>query len=146
MQQSFEQYLASAIMHGTRKHFSSLHADYLEQYMSEQQLNANDGAVKVNRAQGSPADGKSQGSNDSNGSSVTSGMRCASPVPVSIPAIQRGKDTLTRSVGDVARASLDKAADNGGPRSSVGQFPLSGRTPAASAPQSFIGAEGSDQN
>lgn len=40
---------------------------------------------------------------------------------------------------DTAAASLAKAASNGGPRNPVGQFPNSGRTPAAPAPQSFTG-------
>lgn len=77
--------------------------------------------------------------------STMSGMNVTSDVQVNIPVIQRGKDTLPKS-GDFAKASVDRIANAGGPREQVGQFPLSSKTPAAPAPESFLGAEGSDQN
>jgi hypothetical protein len=71
-------------------------------------------------------------------------MAVAAPVAVGVKPVDR--KTLEGSTpgdfrvhGDYAKAALDRASDNGGPRQPVGQFPLSGRTPAPSTAQSFPG-------
>lgn len=48
--------------------------------------------------------------------------------------------------GDVAATSVASATDNGGPRSQVGQFPLSGKQAPTPAPESFLGADSIEQN
>ena len=63
------------------------------------------------------------------GGNTTSGMTCNSQIPAPVAKPVDSK-TITGSYpgdhraqpGDVAKESLDKAADNGGPRNSVGQF------------------------
>jgi hypothetical protein len=43
--------------------------------------------------------------------------------------------------GDVAKAALDKASDQGGPRRQAGQFPLSGKQGPTPPTPSFVGVE-----
>ena len=153
MQQTFEQYLASAIMHGTRKHFSALHADFLEQQMSEVS-NVNDQKNLNMRSQsiGSPADGKKLANSPEQGSSVTSGMSLSSPVTVG-PIKPVDRKTIEGSTPGDHRAPALKAditafaKNSPGPREPKGQSQvMSSKLPAGSAPENFLGAEGTDRN
>ena len=134
-------------MTGTRKHFSSLHADYLETRMSEVS-NVNDGKhVVPNRDKGSPADGVQSRANGAQGSGVTAGMACNQNSAVA-PVMVRKADFKDLKSGEDFRGKAAPAAmpAQPAPRQRVGQAPLSGRTPAASAPVSVLGADAVDQN
>jgi hypothetical protein len=141
------QYLAAQIVSGTRKSFGTLMADYLEKKMS---ANLNDDKNLNMRGQtiGSPADGKKLSNAPGQGSSVTSGMSISSPVTVG-PIRPVDRKTLAGSTpGDFRSGNVDHVVlpDNPGPREPKGQAPLSGKQAAATAPESFVGAEGTDQN
>jgi hypothetical protein len=51
-----------------------------------------------------------------------------------------------RTSGDSVKPAMDRIANPPNPREPVGQFPLSGKQAPAPAPESFLGAEGSDQS
>jgi hypothetical protein len=75
---------------------------------------------------------------------IVSGLAVDSPVAVSVKPVD--SKTITGSYAGDHRAKAAPAAmpANPAPRQPVGQFPNSGRTPAASTPQSFTSNADSD--
>lgn len=69
---------------------------------------------------------------------VTSGMSVGSQLPAPVATQTDHKNLVSgadfRKGGDYAKAAMDKIANPPNPREQMGQFPLSGRTPAAPAP------------
>lgn len=131
MQQTLEQYISTAIVSGTRKSFSRLHADFLENQLS----NLNDSKNLNMRSQriGNPTDGKSLANAGEHESSVTSGMAVSQPSdlkPVMVTPVDR--KTLTGSTpGDFRSANTgagvtDQFKNQAGPRGETTDTPNSG--------------------
>ena len=90
---------------------------------------------------------KASPANNATGSGVTSGMAVGSQVVVGAVKPVDSKTLGGSYPGDHrAKAAPAVLPNNPGPREAVGQAPLSGKQAASSKPESFLGAEGSDQN
>lgn len=101
--------------------------DYRSSVSNVNGIPASDQGLPHKTQKGSAADGKRQvGSTGTD--SVTSGMSVSSVIPVTVKQTDHnalvGSNAGDHRInhGDTAKASLFAAADNGGPRSSVGQF------------------------
>lgn len=151
-----------------RKTFSKLHADYLEQQRNEMtsttstlnaDLNQNqaaDGRSSTERSAaarqfattlqpGSKSPAQTDQATDGTGAESVTGVPVINVKPVDRRTLQGstpGDFRAPASTSDITAFAKDAP----GPRDAVGQFPLSGKQAAASAPVTFIGAEGSDQN
>lgn len=128
--------LAREINHKSKKHFGTLYSDALEEIsMSNTSVvtsNMNTADTPASRvaigrevpndlqtlASLAPAKLTAEPSSDK----ITSGMAVASPLPTPAVAVRVDQRNLLtnedsrKSYGDVAKQSLDAAADNGGPR------------------------------
>jgi len=153
--------IAKRIMANSKKRFGSLYADALEEIMSTPTTSTSINTTATHEATldrskiGSPADGRKLNATGSTGVTINSGLNVgqnSEVTPINVKLVdgkEMGASYRDRNVtksGDFAKASVDRIANADGPRSAVEQFPLSSKTPAASAPESFLGAEGSDQN
>lgn len=94
-------------------------------------------------AVGTPADGKKMPS-EAAGSNTTSYMTVGSDIPVTV----KQTDYKNLRTGEDHRTTGAPAAmpNQPGPREGMGQFNDNSKLPAGSKPESFLGAEGSDQN
>jgi len=99
---------------------------------------SNNAAPLRKNAVGSPADGKKMSDSNQQGSSTTSGMSVGSPIPVVVKPVDRltiaGSTPGDHRAPALAADITASAKNSPNPRENVGQFPLSARTPAASAP------------
>jgi hypothetical protein len=132
MKQTFEQYLSAAIVRGTRKQFSRLHADYLEIQMglptrnpscTTTGLDAND--TRVNRIETQVTDeanAAADGTKATRSNPDLSSMGEASqPTPIVVKPVDRKTITGSypgdsRSSGDSAKAAMDSIANPPAPR------------------------------
>lgn len=139
------QYLAAALLKGTQRKFSRLHADFLEITMStptDNNINEQNGQARP--AVGRPANVEALGVKPLPGSTgvdnTTSGMSVGSQVTVGpIKPVDR-KTIIGSTPGDFrSQAAPAVLPNNAGPRESMGQFPLSGKQASAPAPESFPG-------
>jgi len=143
-------HIAKRILSNTRKRFSALHAEALESefYMatptSSNGLNtAGSAAVKIQIGRHANVESLGQKPVADNLSISAMGVNSQVGRPTAKPVDFK---TITGSYpgdhrskpGDVAKATLDKAADNGGPRKDVGQF-RSSRFESEPTTQSFAG-------
>jgi len=147
----FSSYLAREIVRGTRKSFSAMHGDFLAQlYVKEKtktmgtpttsgiNTSATHEASLDRSKIGSPADGRKLNATGSTGVTINSGLNVGKNSEVTpITVKQVDHKTIEGSnpgdhraqPGDTANESLNRAADNGGPRNRVGQFdkPVDGK-------------------
>lgn len=146
--------IAKKIMARTQKRFSSLHDEAVrEVFMSNSpsptttSMNVKDTPasrepLQANAMPNAASEGQQARNAGANGGTINSGLAVNdTQFKVAIPAIQRVKDGTTRSLGDVARSSVDRAADNGGPRNRVGQFDK----PSTGAPEKFGSGSGESE-
>ena len=106
--QTLQQYIASQIIQGTRKHFGTLFADYQEITMSAVSNLNDDKKSGFTRQIGTPADGKTL-SRDNAGSGINSGMTCTdhqvpnpSAKPVDFKNLKTGEDFRSGSADRTA--------------------------------------------
>jgi hypothetical protein len=132
MKQTFEQYLSAAIVRGTRKQFSRLHADYLEIQMGLPTRNTSCTTTglgvsdtRVNRIATQVTDeanAASEGTKPTASSADLSPMGEASqPTPIVVKPVDRKTITGStpgdsRSSGDSAKAAIDQIKNPPSPR------------------------------
>jgi hypothetical protein len=146
-QERIAAHIANRILNNTRKRFSSLHEEALERelFMANERSSTTTTNMNVADTPASRApvqtnkipfqkfldneEAASMQRPNMDASSNTSGMNAnANQIPIVVKPVDRltiqgsyPGDSRSKP-GDTAKASLDKAADNGGPRNSVGQF------------------------
>jgi hypothetical protein len=142
--QSLSEYVAAQIIRGSKKRFSKLHGDFLQQKRETMKstsctttgLAVNDSEasrhpVQVDADPSAATEGKTLASRYAGQPGINSGLAAEQNSqlrPVSVKPVDRR--TIEGSTpgdfrakpGDVSKASLMRAADNGGPRNDVGQF------------------------
>lgn len=163
--QCISDHIAARIIRRTKKHFSSLHDEALREInnmanspsSTSTSMNVADtpaSRTAIGReipdspaalAAASPARLTAEPSKDS----INSGLTCGSQIPM-ITVKETDSTVITGShkgaPSERRTVSTDEFKTQGGPRSQVGQFPLSGKQASTPAAPSFTGAEGSDQN
>ena len=136
---TLESFVASAIMHGTRKRFSTLHAEYLEQKRANRMatptssngLNTSAHSEKsLDRSHiGFPADGRKLNGSGTTGTSINSGVNAAQPSelrPVTVKDVDsktlEGSHAGDHRAPNTGAGVTDFAKNAPGPRDPARQF------------------------